>query len=202
MIRTAIRTILFWLLIATVPVALAIGILFAPLWLPAKGGLASSQLPALLVVGGLSAALFKLLQGFYYAKLDLRVSAGLSRAPASPERALLWIRLETQNVGVANVGIVAADLTVNGVSVADTEALAFAPVRCPNWLTRIWWGTDRDYIHVCGTAEHREVIVEVDLQPVYDVRAVLRVSRMLSIFPGTWRASVAVCSTPQLRPAP
>jgi hypothetical protein len=202
MIRTTIRTVLFWMLVATVPLGLAIGILFAPLWLPASGGLLSNQLPALLVVGGLSAALFKLLQGFYYAKLDLRLSATLSRAPASPLRGLLWIRLEAQNVGVANVGIVSADLAVNGSQMADMKDLAFAPVACPNWLTRLWWGTDRDYILVCGTTEHREVIVEVDLQPAYHVQAVLRVSRMLSIFPGTWRASVAVCSTPFSRTAP
>ena len=105
----------------SVPGAVVLLILLQPAWF---SRVSDGQWKALATLGGISIVVFKLFQGFYYAKLDLELTVDL--APASKgDGVLVIVRLCFKNVGSANVGIKEATLTIDDRPAGDSKSLGF-----------------------------------------------------------------------------
>jgi hypothetical protein len=166
--RVFVRFVVHWLVIVLALVAAFLFVLRPKSFV--TGVEVKDLIPALVFISVLVYAVYKISQGFYYAKLDVQVGATAYTGELESQVLLVvWLRvanLDKQTVDIIDAQVTIRDQSSREIARLDQQELHFNPVETSGAAARAAFGPIRPYRLVGHTQEIRQGVVLVSKQSV------------------------------------
>jgi hypothetical protein len=210
--RIILRFVVHWLVIVLALVAAFLFVLRPRLFV--TGVEVKDLVPALVFISVLVYAVYKISQGFYYAKLDVQVGATAYKAELENQVLLVvWLRvanLDKQTVDVIDAQVTIRDQSLHEIGLLGQQELRFNPVETSGAVAKAVFGPIRPYRLVGHTQEVRQGLMLVNRQSALLIDGAVTVQSAPTFIRGTWRTSAALSmsdkiasvETPQLLQPP